>query len=261
MSISVGGATGFSNSAQWRSPATTPSPAKSNFTPTDSSATSATNPLALAAVDGIEVNLPNGFSVGVFRISQSPRQAQGATTLAIPRRCCSRSSNSLQPSRTPREMARPRRVRKAPRLPRTWRRASPWMEWMSACQTGIPPRCITSIKQAEGRQPPAAEAPTRKWSMSWNNSPQTYRHIPRPPPVPTTRPQPVHRLTRQTSIPSPDPTQQPADILISPGGAPASARRAVRLLPGSILRFRRDERSARDGSPSLRRSWHPYVWP
>jgi hypothetical protein len=82
MSISVGGATGFSNSAQWRSPATTPSPAKSNFTPTDSSATSATNPLALAAVDGIEVNLPNGFSVGVFRISQSPGQAQGATTPA-----------------------------------------------------------------------------------------------------------------------------------------------------------------------------------
>ena len=82
MSISVGGATGFSNSAQWRSPATTSSQAKSNFTPTDSSATSATNPLALAAVDGIEVNLPNGFSVGVFRISQSPGQAQGATTPA-----------------------------------------------------------------------------------------------------------------------------------------------------------------------------------
>jgi hypothetical protein len=85
MSISVGGATGFSNSAQWRSPATTPSQAKSNFTPTDSSATSATNPLALAAdssVDGIEVNLPNGFSVGVFRISQPSGQAQGATTPA-----------------------------------------------------------------------------------------------------------------------------------------------------------------------------------
>jgi hypothetical protein len=82
MSTSVGGATGFSNSAQWRSPATTPSQAKSTFTPTDSSTTSATNPLALAAVDGIEVNLPNGFSVGVFRISQSPGQAQGATTPA-----------------------------------------------------------------------------------------------------------------------------------------------------------------------------------
>ena len=82
MSTSVGGATGFSNSAQWRSPATTSSQAKSTFTPTDSSATSATNPLALAAVDGIEVNLPNGFSVGVFRISQPPGQAQGATTPA-----------------------------------------------------------------------------------------------------------------------------------------------------------------------------------
>ena len=82
MSISVGGATGFSNSAQWRSPATTSSQAKSTFTPTDSSTTSATNPLALAAVDGIEVNLPNGFSVGVFRISQPSGQAQGATTPA-----------------------------------------------------------------------------------------------------------------------------------------------------------------------------------
>jgi hypothetical protein len=85
MSIGVGGSTGFSNSAQWRSPATTSSQAKSNFTPADSSATSAANPPASAAdssVDGIEVNLPNGFSVGVFRISQPPGQAQGATTAA-----------------------------------------------------------------------------------------------------------------------------------------------------------------------------------
>jgi len=85
MSISVGGATGFSNSAQWRSPATTPSQAKSNFTPTDASATSSGNPPASAAdssVDGIQVNLPNGFSVGVFRISQASGTAQAVTTPA-----------------------------------------------------------------------------------------------------------------------------------------------------------------------------------
>jgi hypothetical protein len=85
LSISIGGATGFSNSAQWRSPATTSSQAKSDFTPTDASETSLGNPSASAAdssVDGIQVNLPNGFSVGVFRISQAPGQAQGATTLA-----------------------------------------------------------------------------------------------------------------------------------------------------------------------------------
>jgi hypothetical protein len=56
MSISAGGVTGFSNSSQWRSLATTP-----KSTPSASADDS--------SVDGIQVNLPNGFSVGVFRIS------------------------------------------------------------------------------------------------------------------------------------------------------------------------------------------------
>ncbi len=80
MSISVGGAAGFSNSAQWLSPATTSSQVKSDFTPTGALGTVPANPAAAAAdssVDGIQVNLPNGFSVGVFRISQDPG---GATT-------------------------------------------------------------------------------------------------------------------------------------------------------------------------------------
>src|ERR1700722_11872268 len=56
MSISAGGVTGFSNSSQWRSLATTP-----KSTPSTSGDDS--------SVDGIQVNLPNGLSVGVFRIS------------------------------------------------------------------------------------------------------------------------------------------------------------------------------------------------
>src|ERR1700719_1262763 len=56
MSISAGGVTGFSNSSQWRSLATTP-----KSTPSASADDS--------SVDGIQVNLPNGLSVGVFRIS------------------------------------------------------------------------------------------------------------------------------------------------------------------------------------------------
>jgi hypothetical protein len=84
MSISIGGATGFSNSAQWRSPAIALPQAQSDFNPTDASGNSPSNPSASGAnssVDGIQVNLPNGFSVGVFRISEAPGQAQAATTL------------------------------------------------------------------------------------------------------------------------------------------------------------------------------------
>jgi len=79
MSISVGG---FSNSAQWRSPAIALPLAPSDFSPTDASGNSPSIPSASAAnssVDGIQVNLPNGFSVGVFRISEAPGQAQAAT--------------------------------------------------------------------------------------------------------------------------------------------------------------------------------------
>jgi hypothetical protein len=87
MSMSVGGTTGFSNSFQWRSPATTSSQAKSNFTPSDAPEDSASAPPASSSGtlpyasfgDGIQVNLPNGLSVGVFRISGG---AQGATTAA-----------------------------------------------------------------------------------------------------------------------------------------------------------------------------------
>jgi hypothetical protein len=89
--MSVGGATGFSNIFQSRSPATTSSQAKSDFTPTNASEDSASKPPASSSggtsasdssVDGIQVNLPNGFSVGVFRIPQAPGGAQGATTPA-----------------------------------------------------------------------------------------------------------------------------------------------------------------------------------
>jgi hypothetical protein len=78
MSINSAGATGFSNSSQWRSLATTSSRA-------GASGASAGTPLASAAdssVDGIQVNLPNGLSVGVFQISQTPGGTQGATTPA-----------------------------------------------------------------------------------------------------------------------------------------------------------------------------------
>jgi hypothetical protein len=91
MSMSVGGTTGFSNNFQWRSLATTSSQAKSDFTPNNASENSASNPTAASnggtsasdsSVDGIQVDLPNGFSVGVFRISQPPDGTQGAATLA-----------------------------------------------------------------------------------------------------------------------------------------------------------------------------------
>lgn len=78
MSMSVGGTTGFPNGFPTRSPATTTSQPKSAFTPTPASTDSASNAPASGSwasdsfVDGIQVNLPNGFSVGVFRISQPP---------------------------------------------------------------------------------------------------------------------------------------------------------------------------------------------
>jgi hypothetical protein len=56
MSISAGGVTGFSSSSQWPSLATTPK-------------STASASADASFVDGIQVNLPNGLSVGVFRIS------------------------------------------------------------------------------------------------------------------------------------------------------------------------------------------------
>ena len=81
MSMSVGGTTGFPNSFQTRSPATTTSQAKSAFTPTSASTDSASSAPASGSWpsdsfgDGIQVNLPNGISVGVFQISQAGAQA------------------------------------------------------------------------------------------------------------------------------------------------------------------------------------------
>ena len=82
MSMSVGSTTGFPNSFPTRSPATTTSQAKSAFTPTSASTDSTSSAPASSSwasdsfVDGIQVNLPNGFSVGVFRISRAPGGAQ-----------------------------------------------------------------------------------------------------------------------------------------------------------------------------------------
>lgn len=82
MSMSVGSTTGFPNSFPTRSPATTTSQAKSAFTPTSASTDSTSSAPAPGSwasnsfVDGIQVNLPNGFSVGVFQISQAPGGAQ-----------------------------------------------------------------------------------------------------------------------------------------------------------------------------------------
>ena len=81
MSISVG-TTGFPNSFQPRSPATTTSQANSAFTPADSAnsaSASSSSPSASFVPpssfgDGIQVNLPNGISVGVFQISQGGAQ-------------------------------------------------------------------------------------------------------------------------------------------------------------------------------------------
>jgi hypothetical protein len=67
MSISTGGVTGFSNNSQWRSLATT-STSTASASADDSS------------VDGIQVNLPNGFSVGVFRISGGPGGTQSGSS-------------------------------------------------------------------------------------------------------------------------------------------------------------------------------------
>jgi hypothetical protein len=87
MSISVGGTTGFLNSFQPRSPATTTSQANSAFAPTSAPTDSANSAPASSSSpsasfvpptsfgDGIQVNLPNGISVGVFQISQGGAQA------------------------------------------------------------------------------------------------------------------------------------------------------------------------------------------
>lgn len=82
MSISVGGTTGFPNSFQPRSPVTTTSQANSAFAPASAPTDSANSAPASSSlpfdsfVDGIQVNLPNGLSVGVFQISQTPGAAQ-----------------------------------------------------------------------------------------------------------------------------------------------------------------------------------------
>jgi len=82
MSISVGGTTGFPNSFQPRSPATTASQANSVFAPTSAPTDSANSAPASSSwpsesfVGGIQVNLPNGLSVGVFQLSQTPGAAQ-----------------------------------------------------------------------------------------------------------------------------------------------------------------------------------------
>lgn len=82
MSMSVGSTTGFPNSFPTKSPATTTSQAKSAFTPTSASTDSTSSAPAPGIwasnsfLDGIQVNLPNGFSVGVFQISQAPGGAQ-----------------------------------------------------------------------------------------------------------------------------------------------------------------------------------------
>ena len=85
MSISVG-TTGFPNSFQPRSPATTASQANSTFAPTSAPTDSANGASASSSSpsasfvppssfgDGIQVNLPNGISVGVFQISQGGAQ-------------------------------------------------------------------------------------------------------------------------------------------------------------------------------------------
>ncbi len=86
MNMSVGGTTGISNGFQTRSSATTTSQAESAFTPTAGSTDSTSSAPAAGSwasdsfADGIEVNLPNGFSVGVFRISQTPGGAQDPTS-------------------------------------------------------------------------------------------------------------------------------------------------------------------------------------
>ena len=81
MSMSVGGTAGFSNSFPTRSAATTTSQANSPFTPTSASTDSASSAQASGSLpyasfgDGIQVNLPNGISVGVFQLSQPGAQA------------------------------------------------------------------------------------------------------------------------------------------------------------------------------------------
>jgi hypothetical protein len=86
MNMSVGGTTGFSGSFQTRSSATTTSQAESAFTSTStsmdstSSAPAPGNWASDSFAGGIEVNLPNGFSVGVFRISQTPGGTQDSTS-------------------------------------------------------------------------------------------------------------------------------------------------------------------------------------
>jgi hypothetical protein len=81
VSMSVGGTTGFPNSFQTRSSATTTSQAKSAFSPTSaptdstSSAPASGSWASASFGDGIQVNLPNGISVGVFQISQAGAQA------------------------------------------------------------------------------------------------------------------------------------------------------------------------------------------
>ena len=82
MSISVGGTTGFPSIFQPRSSATTTSQANSasalTSAPTDSanSAPPSSSWPSDSFLDGIQVNLPNGLSVGVFQISQTPGAAQ-----------------------------------------------------------------------------------------------------------------------------------------------------------------------------------------
>jgi hypothetical protein len=84
MSISVGGTTGFPNSFQPRSTATTTSQANSAFAPTSAPTDSANSAPASSSwpsdsfADGIQVNLPNGLSVGVFQISQTPGAGQAS---------------------------------------------------------------------------------------------------------------------------------------------------------------------------------------
>lgn len=86
MNMSVGGTSGFSSGFQTRSSATTKSQAESAFTPTSASTDSTSGALASGSwasdsfAGGIEVNLPNGFSVGVFRISQTAGGAQDPTS-------------------------------------------------------------------------------------------------------------------------------------------------------------------------------------
>jgi hypothetical protein len=86
MSISVGGTTGFPNSFQPRSTATTTSQANSAFAPTSAPTDSANSAPASSSwpsdsfADGIQVNLPNGLSVGVFQISQTPGAGQASAS-------------------------------------------------------------------------------------------------------------------------------------------------------------------------------------